>query len=296
MRANVIAVLSALTLLSACGKDTQPESAPLPMPTGPAAVKADPTASAAPAPKAEAPKKTPRKPKLPKDFESLLAELRKTCAVKDVPQDNVSMKEAAHQEAECSRRKMVADLDAVLLPLKSSDPARFSQLMKEQAVWNRYVKSRCWVHEELQWLDLTTGQRDDGTMRSYAYIGCISEATAERTFYARALANKDPGAVEKRVKAREKLGTRDEPILAELLTKAQGFEKSPPKVEPGMVEAEWKKIVEETKASQDGAKELATMTCEGWKELGEKLGDKRTCEASMRLYYLAQGSWEEEPK
>ncbi|UQA55305.1 lysozyme inhibitor LprI family protein [Polyangium aurulentum] len=296
MRANVIAVLSALTLLSACGKDTQPESAPLPLPTGPAAVKPEPTASAAPAPRAEAPKKAPRKPKLPKDFESLLAELRKKCGPKEVPQDNVSTKEAAHQEAECMRRKMVADLDAVLLPLKSSDPARFSQLMKEQAVWNRFVKSQCWIEEELQWLDLTTGQRDDGTMRSYAYLGCLMDATAERTLYARALANKDPGAVEKRVKAREKLGAEADRSRAELLTKAQGFEKSPPKVEPGMVEADWKKIIEEAKASQDGATELATMTCEGWKELGGKLGDKRACEASMRLYYLGHGTVEEEPK
>jgi hypothetical protein len=296
MRANVIALISVLTLIPACEKGAHPEGASLPLPTGPAALKPEPTASAAPAPKAEAPRKAPRKPKLPKDFESLMAELRKTCGPKEAPKDNVSMKEAAHQESECIRRKMVADLDAVLLPLKSSDPARFSQLMKEQAVWNRYVESRCWIQEELQWLDLATGQRDDGTMRGYTYIGCLSEATAERTLYARALANKDPGAVEKRVKARDKRGTDDERALAELLTKAQRFEKSPPKVEPGMVEPEWKKIVEETKASQDRASELATMTCEGWKPLSEKLGDKRTCEASMRLYYLAQGTWEEEPK
>jgi hypothetical protein len=225
-----------------------------------------------------------------------MAELRKKCGPKEEPKDNVSTKEAAHQEAECMRRKMVADLDAVLLPLKSSDPKRFAELMKEQAVWNRYVKSRCWVAEELEWLDLATGQRDDGTMRGYAYIGCLSEALAERTLYARALANKDAGAVHKRVLARDTRGARDERALAELFTKAQGFEKNPPRPEPGMVEADWKKIVEETKTSQDGASELATMTCAGWKELEAKLGDKRTCESSLRLYYLAQGTWEQDTK
>ncbi len=288
MRANVIALLGALSLLSACGKDAPTESAPLPLPTGPASVKPEPTASAAPlpAPKAEEPqKKIPPLRPLPESIEALVAELHKKCGPKEEPKDNVSQKEALNQEAECMRREMIADLDAVLLPLEASDPTRFAQLMKEQAVWNKYVKSRCWLHEELAWLDLKTGQRSDGTMRGYAYLGCLIQATAERTYYARALGNKNAKAVNARVLARQKPGAND--ALHELSLAAMKFEKNPPKVEAGMVAADWKKILEETKAEQSGRNDLADMTCDGWKELAAEYQSKASCVDSVRLYYTA---------
>lgn len=289
MRANAIALLGALTLLSACGKDAPSESAPLPLPTGPATVKPEPTASAAPpAPKAEEPqKKIPPLRPLPESIEALVAELHKKCGPKEEPKDNVSQKEAMNQEAECMRREMIADLDAVLLPLEASDPTRFAQLMKEQAVWNKYLKSRCWLQEELAWIDRATGQRSDGTMRGYAYLGCLMQATAERTYYARALGNKNAKAVHQRVLARQKRGAKDADALHELSLAATKFEKNPPKVEPGMVAADWKKISEEIKAEHAGMNELADMTCNGWKELAAEFQSKASCVATVRPYYTA---------
>ena len=71
------------------------------------------------------------------------------------------MKIQASETVECLRRKMIADLDAVLLPLKKSDQARFKALMREQATWNRFIDVACDVEEELDWLEMAGGRKGE---------------------------------------------------------------------------------------------------------------------------------------
>jgi hypothetical protein len=133
--------------------------------------------------------------------------------------------------------------------------------------------------------DAPTESAPDGTMRGYAYLDCLMQVTAERTYYARALGNKNAKAVDERVLARQKLGLNT--ALNELSLAAMKFEKNPPKVEPGMVAADWKKIREETKAEHSGMNELANRTCNGWKELAAEFQSKVSCVATVRAYYTA---------
>src|SRR6185369_9922607 len=50
----------------------------------------------------------------PKSFEALKAELAKNCPVEE-KQSNIEQKEAAARAIQCLKKKMTADLDAVLL-------------------------------------------------------------------------------------------------------------------------------------------------------------------------------------
>ena len=118
--------------------------------------------------------------------------------------NNMETKQAALDTNECERKAMTAELDRTLVPLKTSDPDRFKALMTMQATFNRYIDDACWLAEEAMWVDFKSGSRDDGTLRSYAWLGCHTEYVLERFFFARTLYGNDAAAmVEERARPRQ---------------------------------------------------------------------------------------------
>lgn len=243
------------------------------------------TGSAAAVPRSAAAPKPRRK--APKSYEALRAELERKCPM-ETKDTNVEQKEAFSDSNECLRRTMIADLDAVLLPLKKADAAKFEALMKEQAEWNRAVEVACDLEEERFWIDLVTGGRDDGTLRSYAYMGCMEGAYTERILFARSLAAKDLGPLVKRIEATQKDGEEAREQLSHLRKTAEAFVLVPPAPPDGMESADWKSIGESGEKVAASAVSMAKSTCEAWPDLAKALGGRGACEAKMELHYTAQ--------
>lgn len=287
-------LLSGLVALGASGcsgNDNAPGSgvkggAPTSSPTSAtttAAASASVTATAsAKAPAAKPPRKAP------KSYAALKADLDKKCPVES-KDTNVEQKEAAAKAIECLRKKMIADLDAVLVPLKKSDETKFKALMKEQAEWNRNIEVACKLEEERFWIDLATGGRDDGTMRSYTYLGCLSGAYTDRILYAQSLAAGKLPPLVKRIEETQKDGAEVKRVLAEIKNTAEGFVKSPPKLEAGVESADWGMIASSCEKVATASASMAKSTCEAWPDLAKELGGKDKCAAKVELYYFVQG-------
>jgi hypothetical protein len=276
------------TAVSTTGAATAPATATATTAVAPASGAPSAPASGAPSASASgAPHAGKKKP--PKSFDALKEELEKKCPAE--PKDNnLEQKQEYARVTECLRRKMNADLDAVLLPLKKADEAKFKSLMKEQAEWNRLVEAVCHLEEERFWIDFETGARSDGTMRGYPYIGCLNSAYSERILYAKALEASKPELLSKRVEELQADGARVKTITASVLSKATAFQAAPPKVQEGMVEVDWKKVKEGAAKTVAAAMPLAKSTCAFWPELAKALGGKAKCEAKAELYYYMQGA------
>jgi hypothetical protein len=225
--------------------------------------------------------------KAPRNFEALKAELARKCPIEE-KETNVDQKEAVHKATECLKKRMIADLDAILVPLEKTDKAKFDALMKEQAEWNRAVQAACDVEEERFWLDLSTGHRYDGTYRGYTWLGCFDKAYTERILYARALGAGKPAPLVKRIVALQTDGAAVETALSDLAKRAAVFEKSPPPPDPSDAGEDWKKLIDEIGKVQSAAGSLAKSTCAAWPEIAKGLGPKTPCEPALKAYYFAQ--------
>ncbi|HEY3359343.1 MAG TPA: lysozyme inhibitor LprI family protein, partial [Polyangia bacterium] len=256
-------LLTLVALLAACDRGDRPAAPPL-VPVAPAApARVAPASAAAPA------ARRPRRPA--KSFAALKKELGKRCPLKEAD-SNVEQKQALADMTACVRRTMIRALDDVLVPLKKSAPARFSALMKEQAAWNRFVEAGCHLEEERFWVDLDSGQRDDGTMRGYPYLGCLDAAYTERLMYARALGGGDPAPLVGRVTAADKNGAAMQKIVAEVKASAERFQKRPPPPSDLGVSADFADIAKGCATVQAETAGMARSTCEGWPELAQALG------------------------
>jgi hypothetical protein len=287
MRLTVLALslLGALGAAACSGNDQASTAAATGSTTAAAPTVTATAATATASTKASAAPK-PRK-KAPRSYESLKAELAKKCPIEDKP-NNVEQKEAVANAGDCLRRKMIADLDAVLLPLKKAEEPKFKALMKEQAEWNRHLAIACELEEERFWVDLVTGARDDGTLRGYTYLGCLDKAYTERILFARSLAAKDDKLLVKRVDDTQKDGAATKEALAQLQKTAEAFVLVPPKVEEPFQNADWKAIGESSGKVGAAAASMAKSTCETWAGLAKALGGKEACETKVELYYAAQ--------
>ncbi|MBK8253317.1 MAG: hypothetical protein IPK82_11715 [Polyangiaceae bacterium] len=249
-----------------------------------ASAKSSASATATPTAKPTAKPKADRKP--PKGYTALRADLEKKCPI-EAKDTNVEQKEAAAKALECLRKKMIADLDAVLLPLKKKDETKFKALMKEQAEWNRNVEVACRLEEERFWVDLKTGLRDDGTMRSYPYMGCIDKAYTERILLAQSLASGKLDPLVKRIGEVDADGLAVENEMKALRSTADAFVLAPPKEEDGMAVADWKTISADVEKVQTAVANMAKSTCDTWPDLSKALG--KECVLKVGRYYYVQG-------
>lgn len=288
---TTLLTFTALTLVACSGKGSgsapgASATAGTTAPVSSATVAATATASATATATAQT-NKPPRK--APRNYEALVAELAKKCPVADAP-NNIEQKEAFARSVECLKKRMTRDLDEVLLPLKASDKPKFDALMKEQAEWNRTIEKACLLEEERVWVDFATGLRDDGTYRSYTWLGCYSQAYAERTMYARTLASGKLGPLVSHIDETQKPGAETRDALADTLKKALAFEAKPAAAKDNLTVPDWKAIVEQLNAVIGGTKKLAKSTCETWPDLAKALGGDEKCLAKAELYYYVQGN------
>jgi len=282
-------VLLPLTLVACSGKGSAGSDA---LPTATAVSTATATAKATATAAATATATTQaNRPhhKPPRNYEALQAELTKKCPVADAP-NNMEQKEAFAKSVDCLKKKMIKDLDEVLLPLKKADKAKFDALMKEQAEWNRTMEKACLLEEERMWVDFSTGLRDDGTFRSYTWLGCYSQAYTERTMYARTLASGKLDPLVKHIDETQKSGAETRDALADIQKKALAFLAKPAPAEEPLSVPDWKAITEELATVIGATKTLATSTCEAWPDLAKALGGKEKCLAKAELYYYVQGN------
>ncbi len=282
-------VLLSLILAACSGKGSSgSEALPATTAATAAAVTATATATVTATATATAQANKPRH-KPPRNYEALQAELTKKCPVADAP-NNIEQKEAFAKSVDCLKKKMIKDLDEVLLPLKSADKAKFDALMKEQAEWNRTMEKACLLEEERMWVDFTTGLRDDGTFRSYTWLGCYSQAYTERTMYARTLASGKLEPLVKHIDDTQKSGAETRDALADIQKRAVAFLANPAAAQEPLTVPDWKAITDELATLIGATKKLATSTCETWPDLAKALGGKEKCLAKAELYYYVQGN------
>lgn len=225
-----------------------------------------------------------------RDIKQISSELQKRCAPKEPAESNIEMKVQLSNTAECIRRKMNADLDAVLLPLKKSDEARFKALMSEQATWNRFAGVACGVEEELAWVDFDDGSRSDGTARGTSMLYCIERSHTERVLYARALAGKDPAPLAKHIEEQQKTGEAVRDWLADAKKRSVKWIITKPRDNGMGIEADWKGLSDSIGKVQEATPKLAASTCAGWPELAAALGGEAACLKKAELYYYAQAN------
>jgi hypothetical protein len=271
------------------------DSGPSPTPTqAPAATTAAVTPT--PAPTATTPPPRPKAKIAP--FAEASKALEKRCTPKLPPSPtNLDTKTAAAQSAECMKKAFTADLDAVILPAKGTDPNRFYALMREQATWNKWAEDLCWLAEESFWVDFEKGIRDDGTLRGLPWVGCKAQAASERDYYALALKADDAAALATRIEQLAKAGTRSKELLAEMSKGAAKLAETRVVPDAGLsyprplTLVERGDLVTRTKSIDDKARELAHATCT-WAALAETLGGSAACEEAATLYYLGHGNLE----
>jgi len=229
------------------------------------------------------------------DFAAVARELDARCASKREPQSNLEGKEMAAATMECMRRAFTADLDAVLLPLRDADKARFDALMREQALWNKVEDDACWLAEEAAWVDFSAGTRDDGTARGTLLVACKTDAARERDFYARALAAGDATSMNRRFEERDAAGTASigrvifmrveaHKLLARGAPDAAiGFAYPRPLTNPERSELESR-----ARAVEDRVDELAQATCANFPGLEALAGGAARCRVHATRYYFAE--------
>jgi hypothetical protein len=286
------------TVASACGRS---EPTPQPVPARPAATTLPPSPRAVASPAAtavvpraasvpSAPAAAPIAQRGPKNIQEVIASLTKVCDAKELPDDNAGMHIAMRDRNDCRRARLNVELDAVLSPLKSSDPTRFRALMAEQATWNRLVETACNIEEELAFLNFEDGTRSDGTMRGLALMGCKGTAIGERVYYARSRAAADVHAMVRRVREKAKEGTAERRALADRRKLAERWVVAPPPKDPDGPDPQWERFSKDIESVQKTTRALARSTCAAWPELSSALGGAATCERELELYFYVQGS------
>ncbi|MDB4995734.1 MAG: hypothetical protein JWM74_3166 [Myxococcaceae bacterium] len=294
--ARTLVVLLGATSLFACrSENIDSGSTPAPTQAPPAVTTAAVTAT--PAPTATPPPPRPKAKIAP--FAEASKALDKRCVPKlPANASNIDTKTAAAQTAECMKKAFTADLDAVIVPVKNTDPARFNAVMREQASWNKLAEDLCWLAEESFWVDFDKGMRDDGTMRGLPWVGCKAQAASERDYYALALKADDAAALATRIEQLAKAGTRSKELLAEMskgaakLAETRIVDAGPPGSYPHMLTlVERGDLVTRTKSIEDKSREVAHATCT-WAALAETLGGSAACEEAAALYYLGHANLE----
>ncbi len=278
---------SALAACSRGGEPTGSQSVAASASPSPLSAQATTSAVATAAPSSREARARRRSQKRPKSFEALKAELAKQCPVAE-KESNIEQKGEASKAVDCLRRSMIADLDAVLLPLKSTDAVRFKVLMVEQAKWNRFSERACSLEEKRVWLDTETGELSDGTARGYAYMACLDKAYSERSLYARTFAAATLEPLVKRVDSAQNEGEAVKAAIAHLKADSARFVKSPPHLEEGAQRADWAAIGAACDEVGKDVQGLAKSSCETWPELAKALGGMDACLPKAELYYFAQ--------
>jgi len=134
------------------------------------------------------------------DFDAFRAQLEKRCEPPRTGDSTPEVKAAEAAQEDCLRKAAVRELDAVLIPLKKGDPARFQALMREQAAWNEVKPLACTLLDEWQFLAEEHARWVFGTIVGLGQTACMQNAHGDRAYYAVTRQRGDAAAFAARVR------------------------------------------------------------------------------------------------
>jgi hypothetical protein len=226
----------------------------------------------------------------PPDFDAFAKAFRAACAVEAGP-TNREQKAAAFETADCARERMEEELDRLLVPLRTGYRDRFDALMREQAAWNRFEETGCALVEEMEWVEVETGEVTFGTASGYALAGCQEQARLERAYFAAALreGGGTAGLVE-RVRTRAAEGEKTRAALRAFRDGVSRWITTPAKTESELFRAltadDARRLREAALAVERQAGALARPLCRNWPALREGLGGQEACVRASGAYLL----------
>lgn len=231
------------------------------------------------------------------DFDAMTTDLRKACPLSEDDPSNIGMKEAAAAQIACLERAADKERAAFFASLPQDDP-RAARATQVDRAFAAFVKDVCWASEEVQWVDFTTGTRDDGTLRGFATLDCESRAAEERAFFFRALRTKDAMGFARHVDDAAPRGHREAFFLKDLTAAARHLESKPaPKAKSSqealpetLAKTARAEYVKRFVAIDRAAGTLGTETCAAFDGLARALGED--CAARAKTAYLALGTFE----
>jgi hypothetical protein len=191
---------------------------------------------------------------------------------------------------ECLQRRMLAELDAVLLPAQREAPARLQALRKEQADFNRFTVAFADLVEKKAGTDLDAGTVLYGSCYDCGQLACTTSATLERLYYAVALRAGAIAGLTARIEEQQAVGVKTRGGVRAIARAAARWQASPggPEVAGATW---WKEMADGAAEVERRAATLAASTCAGWPELGEALGGGEACRKKVATYYLGSCSF-----
>jgi hypothetical protein len=231
----------------------------------------------------------PAGPALP-PFAAFQKGLAERCWVSTRDDSTPQVKGAAAATAECLRRVLLAELDRVLVPMKSKEPGRFIALMREQAAWNRVVALSCPFFDEIQFAALDEGIWGFGTIYGLQQMACEQGTAIERAYYAAALRAEEAGLLAAHVsesagpaaKTREEL--RETRAGLEPWLKDESAERLAGHRPVTAEDA--RRLLGAVTSFEKQARELAGASCANWPALAQAHGGAGPCKDAMESYYL----------
>ena len=220
-------------------------------------------------------------------FEEFWRDLDRRC---HVPREGESTPEIKSSEAgreACLKRRAVRELDALLLPLKASAPARFQALMSEQAAWNALMPMACTLLDEGQFLAAEHARWIFGTSITLGQMACMQNAYIDRAYYAIARHEGQTAPFAARVKA---AAVHAPSFRAELQALREIRAWTPADGDAMGGTEVTSEDVQRVRAAVDDIERrtaaLAATTCANWPELQRALGGEAACAQAMEAYYL----------
>ena len=231
-------------------------------------------------------------------FEAALEELDRACP-NQTPDDqtNLAMKETEAAQVACLESAANRANAAALATFAKGD-ARRQRIATAEATYQKLADDVCWASEEVQWVDLEEGTRDDGSIRDYAWLACRKRVQTERFYLLRTLGVNDARGFAQHLDEVAVRGSREAALLQDLDTKAKALAAkpapthlSPPPVETLGAEARRSYVVRRG-AIDHGAHELGRQTCALFAGLATEAGGEATCERKAARGLLALGAFE----
>ena len=145
----------------------------------------------------------------------------KTCPLGKGGDSNVEQKQLQFERSECLAKAMNRELDRFLVPRRKKDPAAFKTWMALQADSNRFVKDWCQAAEDLQWIDLQHRARTSGSGVGTTHLSCLQSSSAQRGFFARALASGELAPFWSSVDAVQPAGKKSLAAIADTLKRVR---------------------------------------------------------------------------
>ena len=225
----------------------------------------------------------------PPDFEAFAQAFTAACAVEAGP-SNRDQKSAAIEAADCARERMEAEFDLLLSPLRTGYRERFDALVREQAAWSRFVDAGCALVEDMEWIDLETGEVTFGTAAGFAVSGCQEQARIERAYFAAALRTGETARLVERIRTRAADAGETRAAFRVWRAGVERWITTPAKTDSELWHAltpdDARRVRDSVLSVERQAGALARPLCRNWPALRQAFSGQETCVRAAGAYLL----------